>query len=74
MEARARLTDAIREAASDEGFDRCAAAPVAALEAAPRLREWLRQGLHGEMAWLERNVDRRCEPGVVVPGLAQCWC
>ncbi len=68
MEARARLTDAIREAASDEGFDRCAAAPVAALEAAPRLREWLRQGLHGEMAWLERNVDRRCEPGVVVPG------
>ncbi len=68
MEARARLTDAIREAASDEGFDRCAAAPVAALDAAPRLREWLRQGLHGEMAWLERNVDRRCEPGVVVPG------
>ena len=68
MEARARLTRAIREAASEEGFDRCAAAPVTALDAAPRLREWLRRGLHGEMAWLERNTDRRSKPGIVVPG------
>ncbi len=67
MGPHAPLTNAIREAASDEGFDRCAAAPVAALDAAPRLREWLHQGLHGSMAWLERNLERRCEPGTVVP-------
>ncbi len=68
MEARARLTAAIREAASDEGFDRCAAAPLVVLEAVPRLREWLRRGHHGEMGWLERNLERRCDPSVVVPG------
>ena len=67
MGPRTRLTNAIREAARNEGFDRCSAAPVATLDAAPRLQEWLRQGLHGEMAWLERNLDRRCDPSIVVP-------
>ena len=62
------MTRAIREAASEEGFDRCAAAPVEALDATPRLQEWLRRGLHGEMAWLERNSDRRGNPGTIVAG------
>ncbi|MDA1183058.1 MAG: tRNA epoxyqueuosine(34) reductase QueG [Acidobacteria bacterium] len=60
-------TRAIREAATQLGFDHCAAAPVAALDAAPRLREWLALGMHGSMQWMERSADRRAHPGLVVP-------
>lgn len=49
------------------GFDRCEAAPVRALEAAPRLREWLALGMHGSMRWMERSADRRVDPSLVVP-------
>ncbi len=68
METPAELTRRIVEAARREGFDRCAAAPVRALVAAPRLRRWLQEGLHADMAWLERDVDRRTDPRNVVPG------
>jgi epoxyqueuosine reductase len=60
-------TSAIREAATALGFDRCAVAPVGALDAAPRLREWLAAGMHGSMQWMERSADRRADPGLVVP-------
>jgi epoxyqueuosine reductase len=60
-------TRAIRSAASALGFDRCEAAPVGALDAAPRLREWLALGMHGSMQWMERSADRRADPGLVVP-------
>ena len=48
---------AIRAAATSLGFDRCEAAPVRALDAAPRLREWLALGMHGSMQWMERSAD-----------------
>lgn len=32
------------------------------------LREWLGQGHHADMAWLERTVDKRGDPGLVVDG------
>ncbi len=58
---------AIRAAATSLGFDRCEAAPVRTLDAAPRLREWLALGMHGSMQWMERSADRRADPGLVVP-------
>jgi epoxyqueuosine reductase len=30
--------------------------------------EWLAQGLHGDMDYLERNRDKRYDPSVLVPG------
>jgi epoxyqueuosine reductase len=60
-------TRAIWSAATALGFDRCEAAPVRALDAAPRLREWLALGMHGSMQWMERSADRRADPGLVVP-------
>ena len=60
-------TDAIRLAATSLGFDRCEAASVRNLDAAPRLREWLASGMHGSMQWMERSADRRADPGLVVP-------
>ncbi len=33
-----------------------------------RLTEWLRQGHHGTMAWLERTPEKRADPRQVLPG------
>ncbi len=33
-----------------------------------RLMDWLRQGCHGTMAWMERTPSRRADPGLVLEG------
>ena len=51
------------------GFDACGVAPVRHLEDdAQFMDNWIAQGLHGEMAYLERNKDKRYDPSVLVPG------
>ena len=35
---------------------------------APRLEQWLRQGHHGSMTYMERNFDKRLDPTKLVPG------
>lgn len=32
------------------------------------LRRWLADGMHGEMGWMERSVDKRADPQLVLPG------
>lgn len=43
---------------------------VASLAEPPRgtLREWLGAGLHADMDWMERTVDKRSDPQRVLPG------
>lgn len=50
------------------GFDLCRIAPCVAPPHADAFRQWLADGRAGEMAWLERNQDRRTDPQQVVPG------
>ena len=63
------LTDAIRRHAMDElGFDLVAIAPARRLEEEGELlSEWLAEGLHGSMAWLARDVERRVDPRAILP-------
>ena len=50
------------------GFDACGVAPVRRLDDdAQFMDEWLAQGLHGEMDYLERNREKRYDPAVLVP-------
>ena len=35
---------------------------------APRLEQWLRQGHHGSMSYMERNFDKRLDTTKLVPG------
>ena len=55
--------------AIEVGFDDCGIAPVQRLDDdAQFMDEWIAQGLHGNMDYLERNRDKRYDPSVLVPG------
>jgi epoxyqueuosine reductase len=50
------------------GFDSCRVAACAAPVHAPEFRQWLRDGTHGEMDYLQRGEEKRCDPQKVLPG------
>jgi epoxyqueuosine reductase len=50
------------------GFDLCRVAPCAPAPHAAEFRHWLENGNAGDMTWLERNKERRMDPGQVLPG------
>ena len=55
--------DLIREDAKALGFDACGFARVdAPWPAAARLAEFVAQGRHGAMDWIERTAGRRAHP------------
>ena len=56
------LVDEIRRWASDLGFQQIGIADTDLADYAPAFRRWLAERLHGEMGYLERNVDKRIEP------------
>ena len=59
----------ISKLALELGFDACGIAPVRRLDNdALFMDNWIAQGLHGEMDYLERNCDKRYDPSVLVPG------
>ncbi len=59
---------AIRQRAAELGFDDCRFTTAAPPASAEKFQDWLAQQQHGEMAWLERNADKRVEPQKVLPG------
>lgn len=64
----AEIKSALLAKARALGFDDCRVAP--ALPAAHRevFEQWIAEGKHGDMAWMARNVERRTDPRVVLPG------
>ena len=62
-------TRLLRKKAFELGFDDVGFSVAGPLdEEAFRLEQWLRQGKHGEMSWMERNFDKRIDPRKLVPG------
>ena len=60
---------AIKQRASELGFDLCGIAPVDAYPELSFLREWLDRGYAGDMSdWLARSAERRADVRHVVPG------
>ena len=62
------LAAAIKDRALLDGFHKVGivrAEPLA--EEAPRLKEWLARGYHGEMAWMARDVEKRLDPRAIFP-------
>ncbi|MBP7024443.1 MAG: tRNA epoxyqueuosine(34) reductase QueG, partial [Bacteroidales bacterium] len=59
----------VRKLALDVGFSDCGVSPAGKLgDAGNGLLSWLGKGYHGEMAYMERNLNLRLNPSALVPG------
>lgn len=66
--------DIIRSQALACGFDLCRFATAQRATHADVYLDWVDQGMHADMAWMERNQDRRCDPREVLPGCRTVIC
>jgi epoxyqueuosine reductase len=68
LEGKSKLRDRLGEIAREAGF---AAIGIARADAAPktaeRLRQWLADGAHGDMIWMEETAERRGSPAGLWP-------
>ena len=64
-----KITNSIKQTASDIGFDYCGIAKVQVLnDDARRLEQWLNKGMHGKMQYMENYFDLRIDPSKLVAG------
>jgi epoxyqueuosine reductase len=64
VEVKTRLISFAREI----GFDSCRVAACGSAPHAEEFRNWLGEGEHGEMNYMERGEEKRCELQKVLPG------
>ncbi len=59
----------IKNLVTNSGFDYCGISAARFLEEeATHLETWLQNSFHGEMSYMERNIDKRLDPRQLVPG------
>ena len=64
-----RNTALLRQEAQRLGFDFVGIAKAEKMEEeARRLEQWLKNGMHGQMAYMENHFDKRVDPTQLVPG------
>ncbi|NNC61633.1 MAG: tRNA epoxyqueuosine(34) reductase QueG [Eudoraea sp.] len=69
MSSRSENTRLIKEEAKRLGFLSCGISKAEFLEEeAPRLERWLKNNMHGEMAYMENHFDKRLDPKILVEG------
>lgn len=62
------LTQEIKEKAIELGFQKIGIVRAESLQReGERLREWLADDFHGEMAWLAREPEKRSDPHLIFP-------
>lgn len=62
------LVEALQDRAKSEGFVAFGIAPGRlAPRASERLQQWLKDGLHGDMLWMESRADERANPELLWP-------
>ena len=60
-------SDRIKAKAKEIGFVDCGISRAGFLkEERPRLLDWLQKDMHGEMAYMAGNIDKRLDPGLLV--------
>ncbi len=65
----AKHTALIKQLSAQHGFDYCGIAKAEFLEEeAPKLENWLKQGMHGEMSYMANHFDKRLDPRKLVDG------
>lgn len=64
-----KRAEIVKAKAKTLGFDFCGIAKAEFLEEeAPRLESWLKQGMHGQMQYMENHFDKRLDPTKLVEG------
>ncbi|RUA23721.1 MAG: tRNA epoxyqueuosine(34) reductase QueG [Bacteroidetes bacterium] len=64
-----QLSDKLKQMALEQGFDAVGISNIETLkEERSKLQEWLSQGFHGDMGYMERNIEKRTDPSVLVDG------
>lgn len=68
-------SDDVKQAALEVGFDACGVACADALtDDEYPLREWIARGWHADLDYMERNVDKRMDVRLLVPGARSVIC
>jgi epoxyqueuosine reductase len=68
------MVEQVKAWAAELGFDDCRIARAKEASHAELFRDWIAEGKHGEMGWLERTPERRCDPREVLPGCQSIIC
>jgi epoxyqueuosine reductase len=64
----ADVRSAVMTCASEIGFDSCRIARCQPPPHSAEFRRWLEDGAAGEMQYMERGAEKRCDPQLVLPG------
>lgn len=62
------MKEQVRQRARELGFDDCRFTSAQAPETVDQFRHWIAQKKYGEMAWIERNAEKRAAPDKVLTG------
>ena len=69
MYSATNVTQFIKQSAIKLGFDQIGIAKAGHMDAEARqLEDWLKNGYHGKMAYMENHFDKRVDPTKLVPG------
>ena len=68
MRTPVEIKDELVRRALAAGFDDCRIARAGSPAHAEEFRAWLGQGAAGEMDWIARGAEKRCDPELVLPG------
>ena len=69
MDLKSKYSQQIKTEAQRLGFSFCGISKAEFLEEeAPRLENWLKQKMHGEMHYMENHFDKRLNPTLLVEG------
>src|SRR5689334_3644226 len=64
----AELKERLVRFAHEIGFDSCRIARCGTPAHVAEFRQWLRDGAHGEMNYMQRGEQKRCDPQKILPG------
>ena len=68
MSASDHIEEDLQQLAVRLGFSECRIAPAVPAAHREVYEQWIGEGKHGDMAWMARNVERRTDPRLVLPG------
>jgi epoxyqueuosine reductase len=68
------MKEKIRQRALELGFDDCRFTSAETPQSAKQFQKWVAEKNHGEMAWLERNAEKRINPQKILPDAKTVIC